>query len=95
MSWDKRKIALLCNCGSDLVESKDVTSDAVTELQGSSHQDLLPLVGGRLHPFNAHIVNVFDGYKLFVECIEIIYQCTMSSRTSEYAAVLFEERFVL
>ena len=49
----------------------------------------------RLHPFHADIVDVLYGHQFFPDAVQIVYECTVSSRSCEYAAVFLDERSVV
>ncbi len=85
---------LLAHLG-HLVEGEDVAAYGVAQLQGTSHENLLPMVCRRLHPLHADVVYVFDGHKLGFEGVEIVDERPVSCRAGEYGAVFFEERAVV
>ena len=81
--------------GGQLVERVDVSAYPVAQLQRASHEDFLPVVCDRLHPFDADIVYVLYRHQLGVELVEVVDERAVPGGTGEHRAVLLEEGAVV
>ena len=81
--------------GGGLVQLPEIAEDAVADLQGLPHQDLLEAGGRAEELLVRHIVDVLDGHQFRIDPVQVVDQGAVTGGTEQEGVVVGPEGSVL